>query len=219
MDVFDPATHEYKSLRTQLIRLMVTPGSANAGATQQTAQNLLQAGGLRPIRLKLERASPSAPPWTKPWFWPLLLAYPLMLLFMLGGQRAHQMLSSDPSERRVRQAASAAKARLRGAEQLLAKQKSGAGGGIEFYAEVSRALSGYLADKQRISTAGLTREELSRALAERGHTKVTIDKLIALLDACDQARFSPGAESSAAQEAVLQRADAVLSALDEHKEA
>ena len=40
------------------------------------------------------------------------------------------------------------------------------------------------------------------------------DKLIALLDACDQARFSPGAESAAAREAVLQRADAVLAALD-----
>lgn len=214
MEVFDPTTREYRTLRTQPQHLTVTAGSATQGASQQPAQNLLQAGGMRPIRLKLERASPGIPPWRRLWFWPALLLPPIFFLFLLAADRMRRTLSSDPADRRVKQAASAAKARLRGAEKLLAQQKTDGSAGIEFYAEVSRALSGYLADKQKISTAGLTREELGRALVEKGHSRVTADKLIALLDACDQARFSPGAESAAAQEAVLQRADTVLSALD-----
>jgi len=214
LDVFDPAAREYKTLKTQALRLTVAAGSGAQGGSQQAAQNLLAAGGLRPIRLKLHRSSPGTPPWMQGWFWPALLAPPLLLLAFLGAERARRMLSSDPNDRRVRQAAGAAKARLRGAEKLLEQRKSGGAGSGEFYAEVSRALSGYLADKQRISTAGLTRDELGRALAERGHSRVTVDKLVALLDACDQARFAPGSESQAAQEAALQRAFAVLAALD-----
>ncbi len=218
MELFDPTAHEYRTLRTQPIHLAVSPGTGAQGGSPQQAQNLLAAGGLRPIRLKLRPASIGAPPWTQPWFWPALVLPPALLLLGLGAVRAQRTLSSDPGQQRVKLAASAARRRLRGAEQLLARQKSGDGKGIEFYAEIARALSGYLGDKQSISVAGLTRDELSLELAARGHSQVTIDKLISLLDACDQARFAPGASSAAAQEAVLQRADAVLAALDGAKE-
>jgi len=218
MDVFDPAAKEYRTLRTQPIHLAVKPGTGALGGSQQQAQNLLTASGQRPIRLKMTRASVGTPLWDASWFWPALLVPPGLVALLLGARRASQALSSDPGEQRVKLAASAARRRLRGAEKLLEKQKSDGSAGIEFYAEVSRALSDYLADKQGISAAGLTREELRRALAERGHSQVTIDKLTSLFDACDQARFSPGAESAAAQEAVLQRADAVLAALDGARE-
>src|SRR6266850_2395530 len=75
MDVFDPAQKAYRAVRTDPIRLEVHAAPANASVGSQVpAQNLLAAGGLRPIRLRMTRASIEPPPWTRGWFWPLLAA-------------------------------------------------------------------------------------------------------------------------------------------------
>ena len=217
LETFDPLSKQYKTLRTAPIHLTAAAAQAGAqGASSGagTAQNLLAAGGLRPIRLRLHRGNAGTPPWEQPWFFPLLLAAPLLLGGALGALRLGRVLTADPDKQRQRLAADAARKRLRTAEQLLARQKSGGEVSAEFYAEVARALGGYLSDKQGLSVAGLTREELARSLADRGHSKVTVEKLAAVLDECDRARFAPGARTAAAQEAVLQRADAVLTALD-----
>jgi hypothetical protein len=79
---------------------------------------------------------------------------------------------------------------------------------------VARALTGYLADKQGIAAGGLTRAELSQALLKRGHLKGVVDGLLAALDECDRARFSPGAKDPKAQQLLLEKADALLKALD-----
>lgn len=212
LETFDPLVRAYKTLRTQPLR--VTVGAALPGAGGNAAQNLLAAGGLRPIRLRLTRGTAAAPPWTRDWFWAALAAGPLLVGGVWAAGRLRRLLSIDPGQRRFKLAASAARRRLRGAEALLARQKSGGAVPAEFYAEVARALVGYLQDKQGVAAAGLTREELAAALETRGHERVTIDKLLSVLDECDRARFAPGARSAAAQEAVLQRADAVLLALD-----
>ena len=217
LETFDPLSKQYRTLRTTPLHVTASAALAGAQGTQGgagTAQNLLAAGGLRPIRLRLHRGNAGTPPWAQPWFWPLLLAAPLLLGGVSGALRLGRVLTADPDKQRARLAADAARKRLRVAEQLLATQKSGGEVSAEFYAEVARALGGYLADKQGLSVAGLTREELSRSLTDQGHSKVTVDKLIAVLDECDRARFAPGARTAAAQEAVLQRADAVLAVLD-----
>jgi DNA-binding phage protein len=119
------------------------------------------------------------------------------------------MLAIDPQQRRIKLARSQARKRLRGAEALLAKGEAAA-----FYAEVARAITEYLADKQGVVAAGLTREELSRALAARGHGEETVRSLLRVLDACDRARFAPKAGEAVAREAMLARADQIISELD-----
>ena len=212
VDVFDPVARQYKSLRTEPIKLSVGPalaGSASALNSVDVQQNLLGAGGVRPIRLRLSQVTVSAPPWTSPLFWPLFAVGPLGLLLLLATGRARKLFATDPERERVRLASSAARKRLRGAEALLGK-----GDGVEFTAEIARALTGYLADKQGIVAAGLSRDELSRALAERGQKQVTIKRLSQILDECDRARFAPGGTPKAAQVQLLQRADALLAELD-----
>jgi hypothetical protein len=213
LETFDPIARQYRTLKTNPVRITVAPAAAGNQAAGQ-AQNLLAAGGLRPIRLRLRLQGGGAPPWEQLWFWPLLLATPLLVGGGLLSSKLGRALAQDPSVVKVQKAAQAARKRLRGAEALLEQQKKGGEDPAPFYAEVSRALGGYLQDKQGVSAAGLVREELSRTLLEKGHSKVTVEKLIALLDECDRARFSPGAGTTTAQEAVLQRADAVLGALD-----
>ena len=113
------------------------------------------------------------------------------------------------SEPRTRLARSAASKRLRGAQELLAKNDAAA-----FYAEIARALTGYLADKQGVAAAGLTRDELLVALTGRGHSEEVARRLVRILDDCDRARFSPFASEATAREAMLGRAETVLGELD-----
>ena len=212
MDIFDPAQKAYRTLRTEPVSLMVSAapeGQANAGPA---AQNLLAASGVRPIRLRLATATASSPPWMQPWFWPVLGLPPFGLAFLLGFSRMRQLFATDPDQERVRKARSAAARRLRGAQALLAR-----GDAAAFYAEIARAVTGYLADKQGVLSAGLTRDELSSALLRRGHGEETVRRLVRLLDDCDRMRFAPGSGEAPAREAMLGRADQVLSELDRQR--
>ena len=209
MDVFDPALKQYRTLRTERIPLRVNPGQAGLPASEAAPQNLLSAGGIRPIRLRLGSVQRAAPPWTQPWFWPLLGAPPFGVALALGIAGLRRMLQVDPGEKRVRLARGAAARRLKGARALLQRGES-----LAFYAEVARAVTGYLLDKQGVAAAGLTREELAAALGARGYGEETVRRVIRVLDDCDRARFAPGSSDAPAREAMLGRADQVLNELD-----
>jgi len=207
MDIFDPAQKAYRTVRTEPVRLLVhaaEPGTA--ASVLLPAQNLLAAGGLRPIRLRLREASIGAPPWSLGWFWPALAAGPFAIAVLAASGRARRLFWKDPRELRMRRARTAAQARLKGAEAMR--------GGPEFHAEVARGLTGYLADKQGIVAAGMTREELAAALNERGHAASTVRALLAALDRCDERRFAPGADDERSQRALLADAERILSELD-----
>jgi len=88
------------------------------------------------------------------------------------------------------------------------------GESVAFYAEIARAVTVYLADKQGVAAAGLTRDELAGALSARGHPEETVRRLLRVLDDCDRARFAPGSSEAPAREAMLGRADQVLNELD-----
>lgn len=209
MDIFDPVQKQYRTLRTEAVRVQITPAEGGRAASEPSAQNLLAAGGVRPIRLRLSAVERGVPPWTREWFWPLLAFPPFGLALLLGVARARRLLQTDPQERRVKLARTAAAKRLRGARALLAKGEASA-----FYAEVARAVTGYLADKQDIVAAGLTREELAQALRARGHESELAARVVRVLDDCDRARFAPRSGEAPLREAMLTRADQILSELD-----
>ena len=212
MDIFDPAARQYRTLHTDAVTLRVAPAAAGPAASEPVAQNLLAAGGVRPIRLKLGSAQRGPPPWSRPWFWPLLALPPFGLALLLGASGLRRMFRIDPEEKRLRLARRAATKRLRGAQALLAK-----GDAAAFYAEIARAITGYLADKQKVVAAGLQREELAAALEARGHSEETVRKLLRILDDCDRARFAPGSGDLPLREAMLGRADQIIGELEDRK--
>lgn len=221
METFDPVAKAYKTIRAQPLTITVRVGSpgpdgvASQGrGSQAAAQNVLAASGLRPIRLKLSHGSLGPPPWTRPWFWPLFGVGPAGAVAALVAVRVRRALASDAQGRKIRGAARAARKRLRGAEAILSAGKAGKVDSQAFHAEVARALTQYLVDKQSIAAPGMTRDQLAAALAERGHTPGTIAALSEALDRCDQARFAPGASDLGAQEDLLGRADAILKQLE-----
>ena len=209
MDIFDPVQKQYRTLKTERIPLRVTPAEGGQAAAESASQNLLSAGGVRPIRLRLATVDRAAPPWTQPWFWPLLGIPPFGVAVALGFAGLRRMLQVDPGEKRFKLARGAAARRLKGARALLQRGES-----LAFYAEVARAVTGYLLDKQGVAAAGLTREELAAALRARGHGDETVRRVVRVLDDCDRARFAPGSGDAPAREAMLGRADQVLNELD-----
>ena len=209
MDIFDPVQKQYRTVRTDPIALRVDAGPVGQPAAEPISQNLLAKGGIRPIRLHLGSVQRATPPWAQPWFWPALGLPPFGLALLLGVARLRRMLQVDPGRKRMELARSAAAKRLRRARTLLQRGES-----VAFYAEIVRAVTGYLADKQGIAAAGLTRDELVSALLARGQPEEPVRRLVRILDDCDRARFAPGSGESPAREAVLGRADQVLGELD-----
>jgi hypothetical protein len=209
MDVFDPLQKQYRTLRTDPVTVHVTAAPSGAPIAEPIAQNLLGSGGIRPIRLRLGSVQRATPPWAQTWFWPALGGPPFALALVLGVAGLRRTFRVDPGDQRIRLARSAAAKRLRGARALLQR-----GEPVAFYGEIARAVTGYLADKQAVAAAGLTREELVAALMARAHSEETVRRLVRVLDDCDRARFAPGSSEAPAREAMLGRADQVLNELD-----
>jgi hypothetical protein len=209
MEIFDPYQKQYRTLHTSPIAVQVLAGQSGAVASVPVAQNLLGGGGLRPIRLRMASVQRARPPWSEAWFWPVLALPPAGVALALGLAGVRRALRVDPGDRRIRLARSAAEKRLRGARALLQR-----GEAVAFYAEIARAVTGYLADKQGVAAAGLTREELAAALAAKGHDEEAVRRLVRILDDCDRARFAPGSSDAPVRETMLGRAEQVINELD-----
>jgi hypothetical protein len=66
------------------------------------------------------------------------------------------------------------------------------------------------------SVTGLRRDELGALLGERGMPADATARVLAELEACDQARFAPGGESTGApaMAAALERADELIGVIE-----
>jgi hypothetical protein len=210
MAIFDPLAREYRTLTTKPLRIAVVSGAGEgAGSAAGTAQNLLSAGGIRPIRLRLRRVFAGAPPWDAAWFWAALAAPPALLCGSLGLRALSRVRLRDPEEQRTRAAARTARRRLQAALQGASDEEQG-----RLSTEVAQAVAGYLEERHALRVAGLTREALSLALAERHRTASERESLGALLDACDEARFSPLGATAGERTALVERALALIESLE-----
>ncbi|MCI0445784.1 BatD family protein, partial [bacterium] len=113
----------------------------------------------------------------------------LFILFLVFfKQKEKEML--DVVSLRSRKARKIAKQRLSNAKKLLEEKKK-----EEFYAEVSRALWGYLTDRLKIPPSDLNRETISSTLKQRAVSSDTISAIISTMEQCEFARFAPQSDS------------------------
>lgn len=106
-----------------------------------------------------------------------------VLYFVLAAYRRRR---GDAALTRTRKATKIAKARLKSASDLLGKKLYTA-----FYEELHRTLAGFIADKLLLNHSEMSKAEIESKLLEKGVEKEYIDKLMALLDACEFARYAP----------------------------
>ncbi|HET9554865.1 MAG TPA: BatD family protein [Anaeromyxobacteraceae bacterium] len=189
--VFDPKTGAYQVLRTAELKLEVAAPPPTAAATSVAAapgQNAL-AAGLRPIRAAGELSRRADPPWRGPPFW-LLLGGPVALFAgLVGWDRVREHRAAGGGARRLKDAGKVARRRLASATRLSRGAEA-----APFFAEVERALTGYCADKLGRPAAGLTRDELCRALTDAGAHAPAVRALAAALDATDAGRYGGAAD-------------------------
>jgi len=204
--VFDPKAGAYRVLETPALPLeALAAGPSAPVAAAAPGQNAL-GGGLRPLRSAGALERRRAPPWQGWPFW-LLLGAPVALFAALtAADRLREAHAAGGGARRLRSAGRVARRRLATASRLAGEAEAG-----PFFAEVERALTGYCADKLGRPAAGLTRDELARALAEAGAHPPALRALAQALDACDAGRYG----GAAVRDEVLALAGRAMALLEE----
>ncbi len=138
------------------------------------------------------------------YFVPLLL---LAIAFILYRKRIHE--NANVLQTKNKRASKMAQKRLKKSSTYLKAKDHQA-----FYDEVLKALYTYLSDKLYLPVSELNKDKISLLIAERGAEDEVREELISILDTCEFARYSPGADASEQMDKLYQRALANISKLD-----
>lgn len=201
---FDPYERRYRTIRSQPLHLIVTPGAQGEGGPQVvftgSGQDIEVLGhDIHYIHaVPGELSAAGTPFYLRPAFVALnslpLLAVALSLLV----ERRRRRWRDDVPMGRARRALREAERRLDAARNLARK-----GSSEEAFAAVSAAVRGYLADKMNASAAGLTEHDIDAYLEANGVGSERRREVHAILAACDDARYSAGGASADAAERAL----------------
>jgi len=212
---FDPHAESYEVARTDPVTITVEAGAGGVSALPPSPsqmadaaneqKNVLTAGGLRPVRYQARFVAPSEPPWKRSFFLPAVLA-PLGLLLgvaLIGGVRGK--LATRTEAGRGRQQAKAARRRLAEAQKLQGGSNVGA-----FYAEVEKAVHGFLEARLGVPVGGLTRDVLAERLTAAGADAERRSQVLFVLEACDLGRYGGGGNPAERQKVM----DAAAAAME-----
>jgi len=211
MGFFDPSSGEFATATTDPISLDVT-GDAIEGPLPGLAR-----GSIEPLREDIRFISIAVPSFRpagrkvfgQAGFW-IVLFLPVAVVGGAAGIRRHQdRLAGDVAYARGRRASRTARKRLTEARRLVH------GDARKFYAEVGRALQGFLGNRLNVAEAGMMTEDVRARLAGRGVSDETARAFLACLDECDRLRFSPSEAGAGDREAFLGKAEGAMSRLDQ----
>ena len=79
---------------------------------------------------------------------------------------------------------------------------------------ITQALQQFVTDRTGVAALGLTRDDLGRALAERGYPRLQVVALVHILEKCENARFSPATALPDEMEKLIDQATRTLDALE-----
>ena len=211
MSYFDAESALYASTASQPLRLDVTGdpviGAAGGGrAGVETLREDIRFIQIGPPNLGALEGSLTA----APGFWIVALLPLVALLGALGLRRHWDRLEGDVAYARGRRAGRVAKKRLSHARAVMSQADARA-----FYAEVERALRGFLADKLNVAEAGFMSRVAEAELGRRGVPTVATQEYFACLGECDRARFAPPGSSEEEKSGFFDRAAEAMTAVQE----
>ena len=219
---FDPAARKYVTEKSAPLRLVakgegqaashavngaqaVGAAAAPAASGGGTVENVIGAE-LRPPRSRaaLGRDLGTTFYRSRGFSWAVFLppfAYALTVL--VGRMRTRFGSDTEGARRR--------KVRRRVRHHLRAAEKAQDGGSpAAFYGEIDRVLRELLIARLGQPIAGHSRDELTRLITGSGLPAGVAERIVAVLDECDRARFAPGSISPAEQAAALERAEELI---------
>ncbi len=214
---FDPVANDYIVDTTPEIPLTVKPGTLTAGGVTEQQPDQPQAAASEGIRV-LERdirfikqgpVRPVAPPlYLRGWFIMANLIPPLFAFaaLLVRRQRDHKIERAD--EYRSRSALRQARREL-----VRARKAVHATDPAEFYGFIQGSLTGFIADKIGAAAAGLTRDDIERALSSGGLDEAARASVRDLLDRADMARFATSSLETDDRVGALEQAEAALKSM------
>jgi hypothetical protein len=210
---FDPDARSYKTATTQPIQIEVSPSKDRFASQVQNLQTNridLTAKDIRYLKSELGPIRPSrrAPLAASPYFLSLYLLPLVGYLVVLSRQRHKEKLATDTGFRRLRQARKMAESRLAKAKKYLGDSDPDA-----FYAETSRSLIDYFADRYNLPAFGLTADKI-KEFASGKQSDVLIGQFLQLLQQCDFGRFAPGGSGKSQMERLWDEARQLIVELE-----
>jgi hypothetical protein len=207
---FDTREDAYRLASSQPLQLLVT------GEIQEGPSGMIRGGvaslreDIRFIHLGPTRLTPAnQSPFGGPTFWAVLLL-PMIAVASAAGLRLHQnRLEGDPAYARRRRAGRLAHARLSEARRMATGKDPRA-----FYAEVARALRGFVADQLDLAEAGMQLRDLKKGLSDAGTSEEKIQEVLECLEHCDLQRFAPPTDDTAEETRFLERVSKVMTELN-----
>jgi hypothetical protein len=218
LETFDPAARRYETVRSQPIEIAVS-GEAGSNAVPSAGrpsapaglENVV-AGNIRPIHARGGLSSESGAAFLhSAAFTATVVAPPLALAALALFGRVRERLGRDSRRNRQRRLRTMARKRLRTAEGHRAAGRAG-----DFYLEIERVLRGALSERLGTELGGLRLDELGALLRARGLPDGETSGVVAVLEACDEARFAPGgaAADPATLSTTLVRAGELIDAIE-----
>lgn len=193
---FDPKKEVYKTLKTAELGVDVYDGPVASSATlAEDNSGALKKEIPKTQSFRFIGLNTSLNPmdsdnfWNSPLFY-LLLILPGIIYVLIGLMiRKQKAFQSDTAAVLQRQSNRLAKKYLSSAKQSLTDKTN-------FYEALEQAMFQYLRSKLRINRDGFSKAKIASLLMEKGAESPDIEALEALLMRCDQARFTPSAETA-----------------------
>jgi hypothetical protein len=210
---FDPSQRKYVSLHSGPIDINVEKGSAEpeqfAGTISKEDVKLLNED-IRFIKTEpmafYRRGEESLSTATVA----VMTVLPLLAFFGVVAFRQKSLRdSSDLVSFRARKAMKVATKRLQQAKTLLTANNA-----EEFYAETSRALWQYVADKLSIDRAELSIDTVTQQLSEKNISAELVGRIKECLELCEFARFAPASASEEEKKKMYDIASEVIVATE-----
>ena len=207
---FNPQTKQYVTLNTPSYLIKVAKGvSAPVTTDQKDVENKnsdirhIYLGDKNPMKQHHLVVFES-------WYWILYIGLLVVAGAVLAINRRNARLNADVTGRRTAKASKVARRRLKAAEGFM---KSG--DSDKFYEEMLRAIWGYLSDKLSMPVSQLSRDNISATLASKGYSEENANAIVAVLDDCEMARYTP--DSSSHMDSVYERGVNAINKLESNK--
>lgn len=192
---FNPATGKYETIVNDGYTMNVARGAAVSTSEQQQDITLKNTDILHIKRGDLNPSKHHTPVAKEIWFWSLFPILVIALIVYVNVKRRIVRRNSDTVGLKHSLAGKVARKRLSAAAKYMQLNNR-----EQFYAEVLRALRGYISDRYSIPASELNREKILNILKEHDVEQSDVDRMSALMDECELATYSPDSSAHSLKE-------------------
>lgn len=209
---FDPAKKEYVTLTAPGYTINVAKGS---GTTMSADQRDIEIKNTDILHIKTgdkHQSHNHIPVVNNWWYWMIFVLLIALFAAALLIYRRQLKLDADVAGRRTSRANKVARKRLKQAENFMKAHQS-----EKFYEELLKAMWGYLSDKLNMPASQLTRQNIVDTLTHRGVDAEVSNRVIAILDDCEMARYTPDSSLDSSVEALYNKATDAINNMEKYK--